>query len=80
MINPIPELTPLLKQLRLSGMTESLASRNREAIEHKLSHPEFLALLVQDEVARREQKKYAMRFRRAGVQKQQNTGEFRSGF
>ena len=27
-------------------MTESLASRNREAIEHKLSHPEFLALLV----------------------------------
>ena len=66
MINPIPELTPLLKQLRLSGMTESLANRNREAIEHQLSYPEFLALLVQDEVARREQKKYAMRIRRAG--------------
>jgi len=63
MLNPIPELTPLLKQLRLSGMTETLATRNREAIEHQLSHPEFLALLVQDEVARREQKKYAMRVR-----------------
>ncbi len=56
MLNPIPELTPLLKQLRLSGMTETLATRNREAIEHQLSHPEFLALLVQDEVARRDQK------------------------
>lgn len=66
MISPIPELTPLLKQLRLSGMTESLPNRNREAIEHQLSYPEFLALLVQDEVARREQKKYAMRIRRAG--------------
>jgi len=66
MLNPIPELTPLLKQLRLSGMTESLARRNREAIEHQLSYPEFLALLIQDEVARREQKKYATRVRRAG--------------
>ena len=66
MINPIPELTPLLKQLRLSGMTDSLASRNREAIEHQLSYPDFLALLVQDEVARRDQKKYATRLRRAG--------------
>ncbi|MCP4492443.1 MAG: ATP-binding protein [Gammaproteobacteria bacterium] len=43
-----------------------MAARNREAIEHQLSHPEFLALLIQDEVAQREQKKYAMRFRRAG--------------
>ena len=56
MINPIPELTPLLKQLRLSGMTDSLTMRNREAIEHQLSYPDFLALLVQDEVARRDQK------------------------
>lgn len=66
MINPIPELNPLLKQLRLSGMTDSLAMRNREAIEHQLSYPDFLALLIQDEVARRDQKKYATRLRRAG--------------
>ena len=65
MLNPIPELTPLLKQLRLSGMTDSLAIRNREAIENQLSYPDFLALLVQDEVARRDQKKYATRLRRA---------------
>jgi len=65
-INPMPELTPQLKQLRLSGLLETLAQRNREAIEKKLSYPEFLALLIQDEAGRREQKKYALRLRRAG--------------
>ena len=33
-IDPLPELAPMLKQLRLSGITESLDRRNREAIEH----------------------------------------------
>ena len=65
-INPMPELAPLLKQLRLSGVMDSLAQRNREAIEGKLAYTEFLALVIQDEVARREQKKFASRVRRAG--------------
>jgi DNA replication protein DnaC len=63
---PLPELTPVLKQLRLSGILDSLDTRNREAIEKKLSYPEFLALVIQDEAGRREQKKYGMRLRRAG--------------
>jgi len=54
-MNPLPELTPMLKQLRLSGILDSLDARNREAIDAKLAYPEFLALLIQDEVARREQ-------------------------
>lgn len=45
-MNPMPELTPMLKQLRLSGILDSLAARNRQAIEAKLAYPEFLALLV----------------------------------
>ena len=45
-LNPLPELTPILKQLRLSGLLESLEARNREAIENKLSYPEFLALMI----------------------------------
>ena len=65
-INPLPELAPLLKQLRLSGILDSLASRNREAIEGKLAYTEFLALVVQDEVARRDQNKFTARVRRAG--------------
>ena len=65
-IDPLPELAPMLKQLRLSGITESLDRRNREAIEHKMSYPEFLALIIQDEATRRDQKKYSTRLRRAG--------------
>ena len=45
-MNPMPELSPLLKQLRLSGILDSLEARNREAIENKLAYPEFLALLI----------------------------------
>ena len=60
-MNPIPELTPHLKQLRLSGILDSLETRNRQAIDSKLAYTEFLALLIQDEVARREQKKFSLR-------------------
>jgi len=63
--NPIPELTPQLKALRLSGILDSLETRNRQAIEGKLAYTEFLAMLIGDEVARRENKKFSMRLRRA---------------
>ena len=64
-MNPVPELVPYLKQLRLSGILDSLEARNRQALDSKLAYAEFLALLIQDEVARREQKKFALRLRRA---------------
>ena len=34
---PLPELTPVLKQLRLSGILDSLDSRNREAINNNMT-------------------------------------------
>ena len=64
-MNPIPELSPQLKLLRLSGILDSLDARNRQALDGKLAYTEFLSLLIQDEVARREQKKFQMRLRRA---------------
>jgi DNA replication protein DnaC len=64
-MNPIPELAPQLKQLRLSGILDSLEARNRQAIEAKLAYTEFLAMLVSDEIARRDQKKFSTRLRRA---------------
>ena len=64
-MNPAPELGPQLKQLRLSGILDSLEARNREAIQGKLAYTDFLALLISDEVARREQKKFSSRLRRA---------------
>jgi DNA replication protein DnaC len=65
LMNPIPELAPQLKQLRLSGILDSLEVRNRQAIEGKLAYTEFLAVLVSDEIARRENKKFSLRLRRA---------------
>jgi hypothetical protein len=32
-MNPMPQLTPHLKQLRLSGILDSLEVRNRQAVE-----------------------------------------------
>jgi DNA replication protein DnaC len=64
-MNPIPELVPHLKQLRLSGILDSLEARNRQALDGKLAYTEFLSLLIQDEIARREQKKFQLRLRRA---------------
>ena len=75
-MNPSPELTPLLKRLRLSGILETLESRNREAVTHKLAYTDFLALLVQDEVARRDQKKFDLRVRRAGFRSSKSLESF----
>jgi hypothetical protein len=48
-MTPIPELVPHLKQLRLSGILDSLDARNRQAIESKLAYTQFLAILMGDE-------------------------------
>lgn len=61
------QLTPHLKQLRLSGILETLDARHRQAVDGKWSYVEFLARLVEDEVERRAQKQLALRLRRATV-------------
>lgn len=75
-MHPIPELTPLLKQLRLSGILDSLEARNREAIDRKLAYTEFLSLLIHDEVARRDHKKLDARLRRANFRSQKTLEGF----
>jgi len=79
-MNPMPELAPMLKQLRLSGILDSLEIRNREALEGKLAHTEFLALLIQDEVARREHKKFSLRLRRASFRGEKTIENFDFAF
>lgn len=75
-MNPLPELSPLLKQLRLSGILDSLEARNREAIAGQLAYTEFLSLLIQDEVARRDQRKLTQRLRRANFRSQKTLEGF----
>ena len=66
-MNPIPQLEPMLKQLRLSGILDSLPARNQQAIESKLAYTDFLALLIQDEVARSDQRQFGQRLRKEQV-------------
>jgi DNA replication protein DnaC len=75
-MNPIPELAPHLKQLRLSGILDSLEARNRQAIDSKLAYTEFLALLIQDDIARRDQKKFTTRLRRASFRTNKTLDQF----
>lgn len=74
-MNPMPELSPMLKQLRLSGILDSLDTRNREAIAGKLAYTDFLALLITDEVARRDEK-FTTRVRRAGFRSHKTIEQF----
>lgn len=61
------QLTPYLTKLRLSGILQTLETRNRQAIEGRWSYTEFLARLLEDEVERRAQKQLSLRVRRSQV-------------
>ena len=79
-MNPMPEIIPMLKQLRLSGILDSLESRNRQAVDKKFSYMDFLATVVTDEIARRNQKKLASALRRANFRNQKTLEEFDFSF
>ena len=79
-MHPMPELIPMLKQLRLSGILDTIETRNRQAIDEKMAYTDFLALLIQDEVARRTQRKFAMRIRRANFRNQKTLEDFDFSF
>jgi len=64
-MDALAQLVPQLKHLRLSGLLDSLDVCNRQAVEERLSYPEFLACLLEDEVERRAQKQLHLRLRRA---------------
>ena len=59
------QLTPKLKQLRLSGILATLEARHRQALDGQWSYVEFLERLLEDEVERRAQKQLALRLLRA---------------
>lgn len=67
-MSPLDRMLPQLKTLRLSGILDSVELRNQQAIDQKMSHLEFLALVLGDEHERRENKKLQQRMRRANYQ------------
>jgi DNA replication protein DnaC len=59
-------LRSTLKQLRLSGLLESLDVRLHEAVGNSLTHAEFLELIFQDELAVRSDRQVRRRVKAAG--------------
>ena len=58
-------LTEQLKKLRLLGVAETFENRLTQARENALSHSEWLSLLLQDELQRRESQTLSKRFNEA---------------
>jgi DNA replication protein DnaC len=79
-MDALTQLIPQLKHLRLSGVLDSLDVRNRQAIEERLSYPDFLARLLEDEVERRAQKQLQLRVRRAAFHSDKTLESFDFNF
>jgi len=69
-------LRKTLKQLRLSGLLESLEIRLQEAAGHGLSHCEFLEVILQDELAVRGNRKMERRFKTAEFRERKSLEDF----
>ena len=69
-----PSLRLALKTLKLTGMLDTLDARLAQTRDGKLGHLEFLQVLCEDEIARRETAALARRVRRARFE-QPNTFE-----
>jgi DNA replication protein DnaC len=69
-------LQPKLRQLKLSGMLQTLELRAAQAVERQLSPLEFLALLLDDELERRTQQRLARRLAYSGCDSAKTLAQF----
>ena len=79
-MNHDPQLMAHLKQLKLSGMLESLDMRLSQAITEQLSCADFLQRLIEDEVERRHRRQLDTRLRRAAFQPDKTLERFDFSF
>ena len=73
-------LTGQLRTLKLGGFMETLELRIAQAQKDELSHMAFLALIVQDEIERRETRKLAVRIQKASFEEQKTLEGFDFSF
>jgi DNA replication protein DnaC len=73
-------LQEYLKQLRLSGLAQSLEVRLSEAAGNRLDHAEFLELILQDELSVRGSRQIERRVRAASFRETRNLDEFDFSF
>lgn len=76
-MSQLQKMLPKLKTLRLSGILDTVDIRLKQALEEKLSHVEFLALLLQDEYDRRENKKLDQRLKKANFAPGRSLDDFK---
>lgn len=75
-MRPSPSMQLTLKQLRLSGIAESLEVRLDQARDANLGYLEFLQLILQDEVERRHSHGVQRRLKQAAFQEHKAIEEF----
>jgi len=66
-MSTLQQLTPYLKELRLSGILAGLEARLEQASGEQWGYEEFLTRLLQEEVERRHQKQLELTLRRGNV-------------
>jgi DNA replication protein DnaC len=69
-------LATRLRQLKLSGMLLSLENRAAQVAESGLSPTEFLALLLDDELERRNQAKFGRALKESGIEEGKTLAQF----
>ena len=72
-----PELKTVLKRLKLSGILATLPDRWAYARQEKLDYPQFLELVLSDEVERRDHKHIANRLARRWLRGRMHPGTLR---
>lgn len=75
--NQLPEK---LRELRLSGMMDTLDLRLDQAQKEKLGYVNFLEILLEDEIARRKQKQLSSRISKAHFKEQKTLRDFDFSF
>lgn len=73
-------LQTTLRQLRLSGLAQTLEVRLQEAASHQLSHTEFLELILQDELMVRDDRQIQRRVKAASFRELKPLDEFEWSF
>jgi len=74
------KLSESLKKLRLSGMAQTLAVRLQEAAANRLSHAEFLELVLADELAVRQERSIGKALKAADFREQKTLEDFEWDF
>ena len=74
------QLISQLRTLKLGGFAETLELRIAQAEKDELSHLAFLALVVQDEIERREAKKLTLRIQKASFEEEKTLEGFDFAF